>query len=382
MNILFTVNTYKPHLDGVQFVTSYLAEGLAARGHRVELITYAVKGAAEEETINGVHVIRRDVRTVHMRHLGDKKGYQSYILSHQNEFDAIINIGTQSALTDWMLPIIKKINVPTILHIHSIWDFKIRNTDKSSVPAFILKLAGNLRWGGYFLKNSGAFKKYSAVVQLHSKDYSVAKFKKWYGIESYILENASDARFFEPCEKEPYIVNVSNYFPMKNQRKLIEIFSKSNIPDNWKLVLVGSEENDYCRSIKEYAQSLFGSESEKRVKILTDISRAETIDIVRQGSIFVSASLREAFPISTIEAMAAKVPFLSYDVGIVKYLPGGLIARSDDEYINALEKLVHDRDYAEKLGSLGYQFAVEHCQIDNKVAELEELIKKTGGKNT
>lgn len=109
MNILFTVNTYKPHLDGVQFVTSYLAEGLAARGHRVELITYAVKGAAEEETINGVHVIRRDVRTVHMRHLGDKKGYQSYILSRQNEFDAIINIGTQSALTDWMLPIIKKL---------------------------------------------------------------------------------------------------------------------------------------------------------------------------------------------------------------------------------------------------------------------------------
>ena len=39
MRILFTVNTYLPKHDGVQFVTKYLAEGLVKKGHIVDLIT-------------------------------------------------------------------------------------------------------------------------------------------------------------------------------------------------------------------------------------------------------------------------------------------------------------------------------------------------------
>ena len=258
MNIIFTVNTYYPNRDGVQFVTAYLAEGLAKRGHSVELLTYAVAGAPQEETVNGVSVKRFNVRTEHMRHIGDKKGYLEYILSRQNDVDVIINVGTQSALTDWLLPVIKKLPVPAVLHIHSIWDFKIHKTDKSSAFALAAKLAGNIRWAYYFLRYSNAFKSYSKVLQLHSDDYSVRNFKKWYGIDSVILENAVEDSFFEPCPKGKYIVNVSNYMPMKNQRKLIEVFAKSGLPEPWKLVLIGSKENDYCRSLKKYAKERFG----------------------------------------------------------------------------------------------------------------------------
>lgn len=379
MKIIFTVNTYYPNRDGVQFVTAYLAEGLAKRGHSVELLTYAVAGAPQEETVNGVSVKRFNVRTEHMRHIGDKKGYLEYILSRQNDVDVIINVGTQSALTDWLLPVIKKLPVPAVLHIHSIWDFKIHKTDKSSAFALAAKLAGNIRWAYYFLRYSNAFKSYSKVLQLHSDDYSVRNFKKWYGIDSVILENAVEDSFFEPCPKEKYIVNVSNYMPMKNQRKLIEVFAKSGLPEPWKLVLIGSKENDYCRSLKKYAKELFGDTWEHRVNILTGISRAETVNIVKGGSIFVSASLREAYPISTLEAMAAGLPFLSYDVGIVSRLPGGIVIDSDDEYSAALRELAVDNEKAEKLGSLGRAFADKHCRIDKKVTELESIILGLGG---
>ena len=379
MIILFTVNTYYPHRDGVQFVTSYLSEGLAKRGHKVELLTYAVPGAPSEETVNGVSVKRFDIRTEHMRHIGDKKGYQKYILSRQNDVDVIINVGTQSALTDWMLPLIGKLSVPTVLHIHSIWDFKIHKTDTASALALVAKLTGNIRWAYYFLRYSKAFKRYNKVLQLHPDDYSVRNFKKWYGIDSVILENAVEDNFFEPCAKEKYIINVSNYMPMKNQKKLIEVFAKSGLSEPWKLVLVGSVENDYCRSLREYSRELFGEDWEQRVSILTGISRDETVDAVRKGSIFVSASLREAYPISTLEAMAAGLPFLSYDVGIVSRLPGGIVVYSDIEYVHALTELVNDEKKAASLGGLGRAFAQKHCRIDEKVNGLEKVILGLGG---
>ena len=60
MKLLFTVNTYMPKRDGVQFVTKYLAEGLVKKGHSVDLITRQCKELTEvdDEVINGVHVIR------------------------------------------------------------------------------------------------------------------------------------------------------------------------------------------------------------------------------------------------------------------------------------------------------------------------------------
>ena len=122
MKILFTVSTYKPHIDGIQFVTTYLAEGLVQRGHSVDLISYAFPNLTDktEEDINGVHVIRRSVSTVHMRHRGDKEAYQRFILENQSNYDVMINVGTQTAYTDWLLPIVDKVHIHKILHLHSV----------------------------------------------------------------------------------------------------------------------------------------------------------------------------------------------------------------------------------------------------------------------
>ncbi|WP_196304467.1 hypothetical protein, partial [Streptococcus pneumoniae] len=97
------------------------------------------------------------------------------------------------------------------------------------------------------------------VIQLHPKDYSVAFFKEKYGIESQILENAADASFFQnrnAVKKQSYIVNVSNFNDRKNQKKAVEYFLKSNLPNEWKLVLVGSEKNQYLQSLQTFEKEL------------------------------------------------------------------------------------------------------------------------------
>ena len=378
MRILFTVSTYLPQTNGIQFVTSYLAEGLVKKGYSVDVITYASKHNLNvEEEINGVRVIRWKASTVHMFHRGDKKGFQKYILEHQKKYDAMIQVGTQAALTDWLLPVLHEIEIPKILHIHSVWDFKMTRYDYSSLKKLILKMIGNARWGCYFLKNRRKFKLYDEILQLHEKDYSLSFMKRLCGKESIILYNAVDDCFFDrdDCKKESSIIYVANYSDMKNQKEALEVFANANIPKEWKLILIGSKENEYVKELREIASKIM-SNTDKQIEILVGINRIETISHIKRSALYLMTSRREAFPISILESMAAGVPFVSTDVGIVRYLPGGMVANNMKQQIAAVEKYVMDIEERDKAGLEGYKFAIDNFQINSKIEQLEEILLK------
>ena len=378
MKILYTVSTYNPHTDGIQFVTSYLAEGLVKKGHSVDLIAYEYPDLTDkkEEVINGVRVMRFPVKTVHMLHKGDKDGYQRYILDNQKNYDIMINVGSQTALTDWILPIIDKITIPKVLHLHSVWEFKLRKTDFESFKSFASKVLGYVRWGWYFLTSKSAFKKYDAVLQLHEKDYGYVFFKKHYGIDSIVLENAAEDAFFdiEGVEKEKVILNVSNFYKRKNQLECIKVFEKSNLSDDWKLVLIGSKNTSYYRALKSYRENILDPSKRDRVILRVGVPREQISGIVKSSSVYMMTSTWEAFPISILEAMAAGVPYISSDVGIVKYLGGGIVPKTQDEFVQNLERLASDDAYRIGLGEEGRKEACEKYKISKKVDQLEEIL--------
>lgn len=378
MKILYTVSTYKPHTDGIQFVTSYLAEGLAKKGHLVDLIAYEYADLTDikEETINGVRVMRFPAKTVHMIHKGDKTGYQNYIIENQNKYDIMINVGTQTAFTDWLLPIIDKISIPKVLHLHSVWEFKFHKSDFETLKSFVSKTVGYFRWGWYFSQYKNAFRKYDAVLQLHEKEYGYLFFKKKYDIDSVVLENAAEDDFFdiENVDKKKIILNVSNYCKRKNQLQCVKIFENSNLSDEWKLVLVGSRNNKYYKDLKKYCETKLEPSKRDNVILHVGIPRNKVIDLVKSSSIYMMTSLWEAFPISILEAMAAGVPYISSDVGIVKYLGGGFVAHKKDEYVQILNKLASDEEYRIKIGEEGRKEASEKYKISKKVDQLENLL--------
>ncbi|MFQ6761233.1 hypothetical protein [Limosilactobacillus reuteri] len=180
MKILITVNTYYPNKDGVEFVTKYLAEGLASiNNNSVEVLTsYANNGDNQNEVINKVKIKRFNIFTSHTIHHGEKDRYIKYVINNQEKFDVLINVGTQTAFTDWLLPYLKEITLPKILYIHSIWDFNYHKWDFNSLNSFLSKSWANVRWKLYYNKWSTAFKNYNAVIQLHKMDYSCTFFKK------------------------------------------------------------------------------------------------------------------------------------------------------------------------------------------------------------
>ena len=378
MKILYTVSTYNPHTDGIQFVTSYLAEGLVKRGHSVDLIAYEYPDLTDkkEEVINGVRVMRYPVKTVHMMHKGDKEGYQKWIIDNQKNYDVMINVGSQTALTDWLLPVMDQIKIPKVLHLHSVWDFGIHKTDFESFKAFASKAFGFIRWGLYFAKYKKAFRKYNAVLQLHEKDYGYVFFKKKYGIDSIVLENAAEDAFFDidNVDRDKVILNVSNFYKRKNQLECIKVFENSNLSDDWKLVLVGSKNTSYYRELKNYCETRLDPAKRDRVILHVGIPRAQIPELVKSSSIYMMTSTWEAFPISILEAMAAGVPYISSDVGIVKYLGGGIVPNTQAEFVQSLERLAADDAYRKRLGEEGRREACEKYKISKKVEQLEAIL--------
>jgi glycosyltransferase involved in cell wall biosynthesis len=58
MKVLFVLENYVPHIGGVETVFRNLAEGLAGKGHIIDVVTHLIKGTKKFEVINGVKVHR------------------------------------------------------------------------------------------------------------------------------------------------------------------------------------------------------------------------------------------------------------------------------------------------------------------------------------
>lgn len=382
-----TCFTYAPRRDGVQFVCQYLCEGLARRGYEITVLTYQHEGLPAHEIINGVRVERWPISTRHMHHHGPRHEFIKRIVGRQDEYDVLVKVCTQTAMTDWLLPHLREIEKPKLLHVHSIWDFELHPWDKANAWTLLRKLAANVHWRFYYRINGKNFRSYDRVLQLYEQDYGVADFAKWYGIKSEILENAAEDVFHDGApvpemRRRKSIVCVANFNKQKNQTALIEAFLKSDIPDDWTLDLVGSRktpELDRMRKVEARlrAESRLQDEKiriQKQIAYHVGISREETVNLVKTASLYAMSSIWEAFPVSLVEAMSAGVPWVSTDVGIARYLPGGVVVGSTDELADTLSWLCKEAGAREKMGKTGYDYAAQHFRVESKVTQVENTL--------
>lgn len=73
--------------------------------------------------------------------------------------------------------------------------------------------------------------------------------------------------------------------------------------------------------------------------------------------------------------MAAGIPYISTDVGIVKYLPGGKIVDSVSEMAFWIDLLTKNRKVAHSLGNEGKYYADENFVEEKIVLKLESILK-------
>lgn len=381
MKIIITVNTYYPLTDGVQAVTGYLAEGLASRGHEVIVVTTSQTNTLNEEKHNGVRILRWDIHTIHALHRGDKRGYRQLILNLCSDADVLLNVCTQTATTEVLFPILNQIQCKKVLYMHGMHSFRWNSLDLSSPSSIAHKCWNNLRWGLDYLINGKFLKQYDAVIQLHELDSATKFFKKHYGIDSEIIENAADPVFFDGSyfkkNEQPYAINVSNFDVRKNQEFILKAFYLSKLQkEDLGLLLIGSRENEYLARLRQLKKDLDNKFGYRRVRFLTNVPREKIADYVKGASLYLVGSKWEAFPISIIEGMAAGKTFISTNVGIVRYLPGGIITDTPAEMGYWISKLLKNESVLQKIGSAGQKYAQDNLTTEIKIRQLEKILEK------
>ena len=202
MKIIFTTHTYYPGKDGVAIVNDYLTKGLADKGYNVLIITHEysnsewnskVSDNGDLEYYHGIDICRV--------YDGDNDKYIKYIKSILDEEDVLVNVCTQTPTTDALLPYLHALKCrKKILYVHGIWNFKWDNRNKESFHNIASKVYNNAKWWWYYHKLGKYINEYDTVTQLHEMDYGNIYFRKHYGIDSVIMENAADDAFFEKAD--------------------------------------------------------------------------------------------------------------------------------------------------------------------------------------
>ncbi len=246
------------------------------------------------------------------------------------------------------IPIVK--NIPMIAAVHDSIPLSHPEWVYSSKISQ-LKNSFRLKYSASFLDRAICVSEYAAKdVMQH---FSIPENK----ID--IIYHGVDKKFFQPASTEiinstldkyslkskKYILNVSTLQPRKNQKKIIDAYSKlpKNIKDEYPLVIVGK----YGWGCDEVVDKLRYMESNGEARWLNNIVDQELFVLYQESICFVFPSLYEGFGFPILEAMASGTPVITSNIGAMKEIAGEdnaylLDPYNVDELTFAMKNLVQD----------------------------------------
>ncbi len=390
MKIFFAVATYWPMQDGVANITGYLAEGLAARGHEIMVLTARSGGRTEEmpgeEVHNDVFIKRMKVYVrwpLQMKGLDRESNRKKYYEKIQNfQPDVLVVVCSQIWTFDWLIPYLDRIACPKVFYSHGYSKWKERyNYGEKLKNRNILGVIEEYKCKRYY---DGLYKyiaKYDKAIYL-SKDSNSVKYAEVHHLNNgVIIENAIDDVFFssdmrhEYEEKSSERINylyVANYNENKNQKMLLRAYAKAKIGESC-LVFAGYEENIYLKELRKMSEEIIDAASGKKVYFYVHIPREKVIELYSMADIFVCTSRSETWSIVAHEAAATAMPIISTDVGIYGNITGAFIIRNENELTEAMENLYYSKDERKKAGEAVREWVLQkQCRIADKVEQLEE----------
>lgn len=377
MKVLFTVNTYYPSSDGVQKVTEYQAEGLAARGHEVTVFTPLWGNSKEEEWEKGVRIRRFNINSHNGYYSGDLEYYVEETVKEANSSDVLVTVAIQCVSADLIIKNISKITCRKVLYLHGIWDFKWHKNNFFPPVNILYKIHANTKLSLFYYQNKKNIKQYDIATHLYEEDESVSFFSKKLGYQNNrILGNAVDEDFFiahkNNSESKRDLLFVANYNRGKNQMFLLDSVLKCK-SNNFCLTLIGSEKNKYYFKLKKYIES--NPKLRSKVNLLVKVPRNLVVEKTKEAYIYLCSSISEKQPVSIMEAMSASVPFISTDVGCVSSFPGGIIVSNPNDMAKKIDLLLADKHLHKKLSEEGREYAEKNFRLKDKINQFENILK-------
>ncbi len=172
----------------------------------------------------------------------------------------------------------------------------------------------------------------------------------------------------------PVVSMVAHFVPGKNQEGLIRLLADKKLPAGTQLVFAG--EGPCLRNCQRLASRLV---LDREIRFLGKVGQLN--DIFRASDLIASTSLRDSLPNALIEAQAAGLPAVAYDVAGVGeaflHQQSGLLVPAADAQAMAdsIETLLEDEKVRNHYGHCAREHALEHFD-PNRL--LEEYIRYIG----
>jgi glycosyltransferase involved in cell wall biosynthesis len=178
--------------------------------------------------------------------------------------------------------------------------------------------------------------------------------------------------------KEAQILYAGRLASHKRLDLLIHAFARlKHRHSGYRLKFIGSGP-DRCR-LREIVDS---TGLEQRVLFETNLKERELYEEISRSKLFVLPSEREGQGLVVIEAMALGTPVIAHDgrysaVGsIISSGSNGVLVRSADEMVEAMDRLLSDDTLVEKLIRGGYECAAKYDWDEAVVPALERVFSK------
>jgi glycosyltransferase involved in cell wall biosynthesis len=323
LRVLATVERYAPAIGGAERVVQRVAEGLAARGHEVHVVTGGPPGEVE---LGGVLVHRVAVSGNEARGIRGDGSAVTRLIARLSP-DVVFNYAAQTWATDCCFTLLDREDRPRMV----------------LAPCGFSGL-GKRRYERYFAAMPARLRCYDALI-LHSSVYQDWDFATAAGVERMVIvPNGADPPAGDGARPE-------------------------GLPDGRLAVTVGSHvvskgHAQFARAIRALARERpltgaivapprHGLDALRGCQ-LSCLARAHTHPLrlvdgavpgavqgtIAAADLFLFTSRVECAPIVILEAMAAGTPWVSYDVGNVSELPGGVVAGSFTELVQAARRIL------------------------------------------
>jgi len=305
--VLITVEFYyAPGGGGIAEQARQIAEGLVKRGHEVTVATSMT--GDRPATINGVRVEAFSVSGNLVKGIyGEKERYSDFLKNYQG--DAIINLGANVWTTDLAFPLLVSLKTKKILSTPGL--------SKINDPRYQSYYRGPYR---------EALSRYDKIVYT-SANYRDKTFgdEQGFSDKAVIIPNgASETEFLATITDfktshgiiTPHLfITVSNHYFAKGHTFVIDAFNRLDRNDAT-LAIIGHQPGRH-RWYSCYWNCRFKSWRNPRIKLFTDLPRDEVVSAYKSADAFLFGSELECAPLVMYEAFAAKLPFITRNVGSV-----------------------------------------------------------------
>ena len=342
MRIAHVSDCYLPRTGGIETQVRALALAQAQAGHDVRIVT-ATPGhgsvRAGRDEVDGLPVLRVAARLPFELPVHPRTRMHVQTLLGADPVDVVhVHAGVVSPFAWGAIRATRRLGVPTLVTVHSIWGGLAR-------PAFA---AGDraLRWTGPGLAVSAVSERAAADVRRAlGPDVTV-----------HITPNGIDPALWqvEPIPGSPQelrVVSVLRMAPRKRTEPLVEAIAQAaeRLPGvRVSAVLIGDGPERAGAQRRAHRRGM-----SDRIHFPGRLPRERILEHFAAADVYVQASVQESFGIAALEARSAGLPVVarsqSGTSGFVRPGIEGLLADDDAKLAQALVRLAQDRGLLERI---------------------------------